>query len=255
MKKGFLPACVVLASLLYAPAAIPQGVAADGPPSFREIIEANSGVRSIDARITQRIAEQGRGRETYRGRYRADGRGRFRIDYDRPSAQIVVFDGTSLLWYFPGSNTLYEMKGGAAGRSRPAVNPFQYLSGDVEKRFESRFGGKKGYGFFKSGYSFSLRDRRNDESFSILVDAKRLAIVEKTVRDARGAEIVRELYEEYRMINGILFPARVTVSARTGAGIVKNLTEYDNISLNRKIDETIFRLDVPRNVLRKKLHE
>ncbi len=250
-----MPAWIALASLVYAPAVFPQGIAAGEPPRFREIIDANSGVRSIDARITQRIAEQGRGRETYRGRYRADGRGRFRIDYNEPSAQIVVYDGTSLLWYFPKRNTLYEMKGGAAGRSKPAVNPLQSVSGDVEKRFEARFDGKKRYGLFKQAYSFSLRDRLRNESFSILVDANQLAIVEKTVRDGRGAEIVRELYEEYRTINGILFPARVTVSARTASGIVKNLTEYHKILLNGKIDETIFRLDVPRNALRKKLHE
>jgi len=255
MKRGFFTSLVALASLALIPAVSPKGIAAGGPPGFGEILRANSRVRCIDAGITQVITEQGRGREVYRGRYRADEMGRFRIDYRKPSPQIVVYDGKRLLWYFPVRKTLYEMRSGAAGRSRPAANPLQHLSGEIEKRFESRFEGRKGYGFFKSGYSFSLRDRARDERFSILVDAKNLAIVEKTVRGEEGVEMVREAYEDYRTIDGIPFPARVTVSARTASGIVKNLTEYDHISLNGKIDASIFRLDIPESAVRKKLHE
>lgn len=258
MKRGFFPFPIALAALALVPAVSPLEIAAGGLPGFGEIVQANSRVRYIDAGITQIIAEQGRGREVYRGRYRADERGRFRIDYRKPSPQIVVFDGKRLLWYFPESKTLYEMRGGATVHSRPAANPLHGIigpAGEVGRRFEPRFEGRRGYGFFKSGYSFSLRDRARNERFSILVDAKSLAIVEKTVRDGEGVEVVREVYEDYRMIDGIPFPARVTVSARTASGIVKNLTEYDHISLNGRIDASIFGLNIPANAVRKKLHE
>ncbi len=246
----------VLALALAVPIAAPRAASADDAAAlFREVARAHAKIRAIDAEITQYIAEPGRPREIFRGRYRADDRGRFRIDYTVPSRQIVRSDGKVFEWYYPDDRLLYYAESADGGRKGPGFNPLGGIEGELESRFELSGGGWRLYGFFRRARVYHLKDRHSGVDIEVRVDPAMKAVISKTVRDRRGYEILKESYEAYRAIGGIYFPSRVSVTARTARGITSNVTDYGRVSLNGTIPDAVFRADYPRGVTRKRLHE
>ncbi len=223
---------------------------------FKEIIDANTGIRSIDAEIIQYINTPEHSREVYKGRYIADDKGRFRIDYNIPSRQVVLNTGKSVYWFFPGDNILYIIGNEKAAPKEPKVNPLQeFKNREFENQFKVNYRGKRFYGFFNTAYEFRIEDIKNELNFEIRVDPKNKVLLSKIVTNRSGQEIIRELYENYKNIKDTFFPARVDVFARTGEGITRNTTEYSNIRLNYSVPENIFHIKFPENVKKKYLQQ
>ncbi len=246
----------VLALALTAPLWAPQPAAADDAATlFRAVAREHAKIRTIDAEITQYIAEPGRPREIFRGRYRADERGRFRIDYTVPSRQIVRSDGTVFEWYYPEERLLYYADAAGRPSARPGFNPLDGIDDGIETRFALSGGGWRLYGFFKRARVYHLKDRQSGVDIEVRVDPAMKAVISKTVRDSRGYEILKETYEGYRTIGAIHFPSRVSVTARTARGITSNVTDYGRVALNGAIPGAVFRADHPRGVTRRRLDE
>jgi outer membrane lipoprotein-sorting protein len=230
---------------------------ADSDPAlFNEIIEANTGIKSIDAEIIQYINTPEHSREVYKGKYIADDKGRFRIDYTVPSKQIVLNNGRFIYWFFPYENILYIIGNDKAGQKELKVNPLQeFKSMEFEKQFKVIYKGKHFYGFFNTAYEYLVMDVKNELNFQIRVDSKNKVLLSKIVTNSAGQEIIRELYESYEKINGAFFPARIDIHARTEKGITRNTTEYSNIRLNYSVSENIFQIKFPDNAKKKYLQQ
>jgi outer membrane lipoprotein-sorting protein len=247
-----LKAVLALAALLWAP---PSAVADDAAALFGAVAREHAKIRSIDAEITQYIRESGGPQELFRGRYRADERGRFRIDYTVPSRQVVRSDGKIFEWYYPDDRLLYYSEAASGDRKGPGFNPLDGIDGELETRFELSEGAWRLYGFFKRARVYHLKDRHSGVDIEVRVDPAMKAVISKTVRDRRGYEILRESYEGYRAIDGIWFPSRVSVTARTARGITSNVTDYGRVKLNGAIPDAVFRAEHPRGVTRRRLDE
>jgi outer membrane lipoprotein-sorting protein len=222
---------------------------------FRRIIKENSKIQTIDSEITQYITVEQNPQEIYRGRYRADSQGRFRIDFSVPSEQLVLNDGRTFLWYYPGSKVLYQIERHGYASHNAGFNPMIEFSKEFEKRYEVTYLGKQLYGFFNMAHLFIVRDKEKGIKLDIRIDAKMNTILAKVVRDEKGMEIMKEIYEDYKLINSVNSPARVVVTARTKSGITKNITEYSKITLNRNIPPAIFYMQFPVGITRKNIYE
>ncbi|MFH0976131.1 MAG: DUF4292 domain-containing protein [Spirochaetota bacterium] len=225
------------------------------PLPFSEIIEANTGIRSIDAEIVQHVNTPEHGREVFKGRYIADDRGRFRIDYTAPSKQIVLNNGASLYWYFHDDNVLYII-GNNAVPNKPKINPLQeFKQNESGNQFKINYMGKHFYGFFNSAHQYIVDDVKNKLSFNIMIDAKNKALLSKIITDSAGVEIMKEIYEDYKKIKNINFPSRIDIYARTDKGITRNITIYSGIRLNYSVDEKLFKAAFPADAKKKYLQQ
>jgi len=224
-------------------------------PRFGDIVRQGAAVRAIDAEIVQYIDSGAAPREVFRGRYRADEAGNFRIDYSAPSRQIVIKNSRGLFWYYPDDRLLYEIARRGAESSKPQFNPLHEFARDFERRFDVRYRGKRIYGVFRRAHRFDLVDRASNLRMTVWVDPADSRLLEKNVRDPAGREIMKELYGDYLVVKGILFPRRVEVSALTARGVTKNITHYKNITLNPAFHGAVFTMEYPRNVTRKAIHE
>jgi outer membrane lipoprotein-sorting protein len=223
---------------------------------FNEIIEANTGIKSIDAEITQYINTPEHSGEVYKGRYVADDKGRFRIDYTIPSRQFVLNNGRSLFWYFPEDNILFIIGNDKANQKEPKVNPLrEFKNKEFGNQFKVNYKGKHFYGFFNSAHKYIVKDIKNELNFEIRVDAKNKLLLSKIVTNSAGQEIIKEIYESYEKIKDTFFPARIDIFARTENGITRNTTEYSNIRLNYSVSENLFQIKFPDNVKKKYLQQ
>ncbi len=229
---------------------------ADNLTLFNKILKANSRIKSIDASIIQYINTPEYSKEVYKGRYRAVASGNFRIDYTTPSSQTVLNNSKHFIWYYPDDRLLYQIGGGDAPGSTPKINPLQeFIKRDFDKRFKVLYLGKHLYGFFIWAHQFVLEDSKTDSVIDIWIDAEKMVVLAKLVKDKHGREIIKEIYGEYKKINNIFFPARVDVFARSRDGATRNTTEYSDVRLNYAIPEKVFNIKFPDNIERRYLNE
>jgi outer membrane lipoprotein-sorting protein len=228
---------------------------ADERDLFADIVRQNSRISSIDSEITQHIRTGNASAEVYAGRYRADAAGRFRIDYRLPSKQVVLNDGASLYWYYPNDRLLYKIGRRAGVAPAGGVNPLGEYADRLSSRFRVRYEGRRLYGFFTPAYSFTLEDRESNVTLSIVIEVRRRVLLSRCVTDRDGVEIMKETYEGYEMHGGIPFPSRVSVTARSPRGIVSNVTNYSRVSLNTPFPPSLFKLELPPNVISKQMYE
>lgn len=233
---------------------LPPAVVLSGEesPLFREIIRAQSRVKTIDAEIVQYIHTPGREAEKFRGRYRADSRGRFRIDFREPERQTVLNTGTGLYWYYPDAGLLYEI-GGKSAPPLPSVHPSGELAVLAGKKSRVVYMGRSLMGFLKLAHLFVIENPRKGIVLSVWVEDGRKVLLKKTVRDSRDREIIKELYGDYRDFGGIPFPCRIDVYARSNEGTVRNTTYYDNVRLNGTLEPEVFRLRLPAGTVRRQM--
>ncbi len=202
----------------------------------------NFAVESIDATIVQVIAETGKPRIRYEGRYRAY-KQNMRIDYSKPFPQIVIIKGGNLQWYYPESKELWVMHDMNAPVTHPFAQFFAFKDRIVIKKRENTY-----YGFFKSAYRYILVDTATQTTIELVIDKQKRYPVKKITYTADNIEIMQELYEDYMYINTVWFPATVEVIARTHNGTTRNVTRYYNVHLNVKVPPDIFTLQVPKGV-------
>jgi outer membrane lipoprotein-sorting protein len=236
---------------------LPRTAAVEEDPRalLAEIVKESAKITSIDAQIEQYISAPGTGNEYYKGRYRSDSQGRMRIDYTVPSAQVVIHDGRSFYWYYPEDKLLYKIE--RRGMERPAAgpDPLRDVAKDLESKFTVEYLGTHLHGFFTPAHYFLLKNTENGVTLDVLVDKGKKVVLLKTVRDARGTELVRESYDGYAQVGDAWFPSRVTVAARTAGGLTKNITVYTDVALNRGVPASLFIIDVPRDVIAKTISE
>jgi len=224
---------------------------------LEKAIQRYQAIKTIDARITQHIIESGKETELYKGRYRARGNSMLRVDYDTPEPQVVLVKDGSLQWYYPEAGQLYYMDTPGPSSQNgnvPSVNPLQELLNKRADRFTIEYEGIHLYGLFRKARCFIMKDNRQGTTLEIWLHNDTLVPIRKIVCDRSGRELVRETYENYEKIDGILFPGRVEVLARTRDGIVRNITVYSRVQLNKPIDKGIFTLELPKDVVRKRLY-
>jgi len=224
---------------------------------LEKAIQRYQAIKTIDARITQHIIESGKETELYKGRYRARGNSMLRVDYDTPEPQVVLVKDGSLQWYYPEAGQLYYMDTpgpSAQNGNVPSVNPLQELLNKRADRFTIEYEGIHLYGLFRKARCFIMKDNRQGTTLEIWLHNDTLVPIRKIVCDRSGRELVRETYENYEKIDGILFPGRVEVVARTREGVVRNITGYSRVQLNKPLDKGIFTLELPKDVVRKRLY-
>lgn len=221
---------------------------------FRELMRVNSRVKTIDAEIEQYIRDASGSIELFKGRYRADQSGRFRIDYHTPHNQIVVNNGRELLWYYPDDKLLYII-GTGNEETALSVHPLTELSRMVSRDFHVIYLGKHLFGFFILAHQFVITNKKKNLTIDVWIEVKRKVVVARIVRNPVGQEILKELYGDYRDVNGILFPMRIDVYARSKAGVTRNTTHYRKVFLNRSVPKRIFHLTLPDGVQMKRYGE
>lgn len=244
---------VLALAALFAPP--PSASADEATALFRAVAREHARISSIDADITQYISEPGRPREIFKGRYRADARGRFRIDYTVPSRQVVRSDGRVFEWYYPDERLLYYSESPKNEGKGPEFNPLEGIEEALESRFTLSGGAWRLYGFFRPLRVYHLHDAKTGLDIEVRVDPSIRAVIEKTVRDRRGYELIRESYRGHRKLGEIFFPSRVSVTTRTARGITSNVTDYARVILNGPMPDAVFRADYPRTVTRRRLGE
>ncbi|TAL29763.1 MAG: hypothetical protein EPN93_20710 [Spirochaetes bacterium] len=247
---SLLAVCALLLAVAEHPAA------QDDPRALLvEIAHEAAKITSIDAEIEQYISSPGTGSEYFKGRYRSDSLGRMRIDYTVPGVQVVIHDGVNFYWYYPDDKLLYKIERRGAERPAGGFDPLRDVAKDLDSKLSVEYLGTHLYGFFTPAHYFQLRNSENGVVMDVLVDKGKKAVLQKTVRDARGVELMRESYEGYARVGETWFPSRVTVVARSAGGITKNVTVYSALALNRGLAPGLFVLDLPRDVVAKTIHE
>jgi len=221
---------------------------------FRELIRVNSRVKTIDAEIEQYIRDASGSIEIFKGRYRADQSGRFRIDYHTPHNQIVVNNGSELLWYYPDDKLLYVI-GTGTEEAALSVHPLTELSRMVSRDFHVTYLGEHLFGFFTLAHQFIITNKKKNLTIDVWIEVKRKVVLARTVRNPLGQEILKEMYGGYRDIGGILFPMRIDVYAKSKAGVTRNTTYYRKVFLNRSMPGRIFHLTLPDDVLMRRYGE
>jgi len=224
---------------------------------LEKAIKRYKALKTIDAQITQHIIQSGQEAVFYEGRYRARGNNMLRVDYTRPEAQVVLVKNGSLKWYYPDIRQLYYLDApGAPGKKGnvPSINPLQELLDKRAERFTILYDGIHLYGLMRKARCYIMKDNKQGTTLELWLHHDTLVPIRKIIRDRSGRELVRETYEKYEKMDNILFPRRVEVVARTREGIVRNITVYSRVQLNKTLEKGIFTLDLPEDVVRKKLY-
>jgi outer membrane lipoprotein-sorting protein len=223
-------------------------VGAENISLFRQLVEESTRISSIDAEIEQHITGANGSIELFKGRYRADSMGRFRIDYHIPYRQIVVNNGRILYWYYPDDKLLYTIGEDSGTVGNPGINPLREFSSTLDKSIEINYLGRHLYGFFMFAHHFSLFVKGREVVIDLWIDAKKRVVLAKIVLNRAGQEILKEIYGDYKRCDGIYFPLRVDVYARTNSGITRNTTYYKNVRLNYKLRGAVFSIRFPKDV-------
>lgn len=207
-------------------------------PAMESVINNYASFISIKASIVQHIFNPDKTYVKMSGDYSATGAGLMRIDYYYPSRQTVVNNPEGLFWYYPESEVLYSAKSGDMNsESLPVFLKRVYREG--EDLFRLYYRGWRFYGLFNRAHIFDIR-LKDGNTFRIWADYKESFVLRRYLLDSSGREIVKEIYSDYREIDGIFIPAVIEVRARTASGTVRTLTEYSNIVINSSIDPSIF---------------
>ncbi len=230
---------------------VPVGSSTVGNDVFNQLVAESAKIKSVDCELTQYITEKG-SMSQYNGRYRVNEDGFFRIDYSRPSKQLVIKNEKGLFWYFPEDRNLFVIREHDRSHA-PGVNPLDEVLKHSGDRFSVRYLGTHFYGFFNKAHHFLIQDKRKGLMFTIISDSERKVVLEKIIKNSDGFELIKERYGNHKKINGIYFPHRVDVFARTDTGVTRNTTYYDSIRLNMDIPEHLFILQVPRDTVTKYL--
>lgn len=257
MKKLKTITIIQLAILFLSPVTSFPGEKDSDTAMLEKAIQRYQAIKTIDARISQHIIESGKETELYTGRYRASGNSMLRVDYRTPEPQVVLVKDGKLQWYYPEAGQLYYMDTpGSSGQKGnvPSVNPLQELLNKRADRFTIEYDGIHLYGLFRRARCFIMRDNIQGTTLEIWLHRNTLVPIRKIVRHRSGRELVRETYEKYEKIDGILFPGRVEVVARTRQGVVRNITDYSRVQLNKPLDKGVFTLELPKDVVRKRLY-
>lgn len=220
----------------------------NGISLFRNLVSESSRIKTIDAEIVQYIKEPGQPSELFNGRYRADNKGRFRIDYHYPFRQIVININDLLYWYYPDKKLLYHFGDKSGFTQNAKLNPLTEFLKDFEKNFSVVYLGIHFYGIFTRAHHFLINNRKMDYNVNLWVEVKRKVVTAKVIRNKRGIELLKEIYTGYHSVDGIYFPSRIDVFARSKNGITRNSTRYNSIKLNRKLSGRIFKITFPPDV-------
>lgn len=210
------------------------------------IINEQNRIKTIDCTLSQLIYESGSS-SRYLGRFRADFKGRFRIDYTQPSRQTVLNTKTGLFWHMPESNTIYIIPSKGPSVAGHAARGFGTMIKKIERNMDLKYLGLHLYGFFTPAHRFILIDKHTGTRMVIISGARDNIILEKKIIDRDGYEVMREVYGDYTSLDGIFFPLRVDVFARTDTGITRSISRYSDIVLNKDINDGVFQLKVPYN--------
>jgi outer membrane lipoprotein-sorting protein len=223
-----------------------QAFSSDKASVMEGVINNYSGFNSIQASIAQHIFNPDKSHLKMTGDYCATGSGLMRIDYIFPSRQIVINNSRGLFWYYPESEVVYSAKsGGVKNESLPVFLKRAYEEGG--NLFRLAYRGKRFYGFFSRAHIFDIK-LKNNNTFRVWIDNEGKYVLRKYLLDSSGREIVKELYSDYKKINGIFVPSVIEVRARTSGGTVRTLTEYSNIIINKKIDPSYFNFKIKQNM-------
>lgn len=232
----------------------PQDGFADPLTVLRDTVRQYKEIVTIDAFIEQSIKSPDNSLEIFKGRYRAQKSGTFRIDYSLPFPQQVLHTGRDLYWYYRDDNILYHIKNNNYNL-KPKYNPLHELREIFNKDFLIEYAGKHLYGFFAVAHNYIITSRKDDLIFDVWIDAKRKVVLAKIVKNRSDYEIIKELYQDYKLISGIYFPTRVDVFVRTKKGVLRNTTIYKNIKINRSLPQFLFQYSFPSNAIVKKLNQ
>ncbi len=228
---------------------VPVVSATVGNDVFNQLVTESAKIKSVDCELTQYITERG-SMSQYNGRYRVNESGFFRIDYSRPVRQLVIKNDKGLFWYFPDDRNLFVI--GERDRSHaPGVNPLDDIIKHSGDRFSVKYLGTHFYGFFNKAHHFMIQDKHKGLVFAIISDSEKKVVLEKIIKNSDGFELIKERYTRHKKINGIYFPHRVDVFARTDTGVTRNTTYYENIMLNADIPDHLFILKIPRGTVTK----
>lgn len=223
-----------------------QAYSSDESALMQRIINNYSAFNSIQASIVQHIFNPDKSYFRMTGEYCATGAGLMRIDYIFPSRQIVINNSKGLFWYYPDREVVYSAESGHTNNeSLPVFLKRVYEDG--EDLFQLSYRGKKYYGFFSRAHVFDIK-LKNKNTVRVWADYYGKYILRKYLLDSSGREIVKELYSDYKMINGIFVPSVIEVHARTSGGTVRTLTEYSNIVINKKINSSSFKFEIKKNM-------
>ncbi len=251
-----------------------QAFSSDEDRLMERIINNYSAFNSIEASIVQHIFNPDKSYYRMTGEYCATGAGLMRIDYIFPSRQIVINNSKGLFWYYPDREVVYSAASGHMNNeSLPVFLKRVYEEG--EDLFRLSYRGKKYYGFFSRAHVFDIK-LKNKNTVRVWADYEGKYILRKYLLDSSGREIVKELYSDYKKINGnkaldiyVMSPRRspqpghadrnypgppgvvpsvIEVHARTSGGTVRTLTEYSNIVINKKINSSSFKFEIKQNM-------
>ena len=234
-------------------------IADDTPSASRDLFYFNECAKnlkkivSVDAEISQYITENGGNQETFQGRFRALATGAYRIDYTVPEKQQVFYNGRTLSWYFPEQKILYRS---SAFHDAPvAAGVMRQITERDMKSSDPVCTGPRRAGFFTTVTEYTFFNSEYGLKTSIWIDPEKKVLLRKTITSGDDYEISREVYSDYRGINGIFFPGKVEVLARAGTGVTESVTEYSAVILNGAIPETIFNPEIPGDVIIRNFHE
>jgi outer membrane lipoprotein-sorting protein len=223
-----------------------QAFSTDKASIMEGVIKNYSAFNSIQASIVQHIFNPDKSYIKMTGDYCATGSGLMRIDYIFPSRQIVVNNRRGLFWYYPESEIVYSAESGdMKNESLPVFLKRVYEEGG--DLFRLTYRGKRFYGFFSRAHIFDIK-LKNNNTFRVWVDNEGKYVLRKYLLDSSGREIVKELYSDYKEIDGIFVPSVIEVRARTSGGTVRTLTEYSNIIINKKINPSYFNFQIKQNM-------
>jgi len=223
-----------------------QAFSSDKASIMEGVIKNYSAFNSIQASIVQHIFNPDKSYFKMTGDYCATGSGFMRIDYIFPSRQIVINNSRGLFWYYPDKEVVYSAEsGGMKNESLPVFLKRVYEDGG--DLFHLKYRGKRFYGFFSRAHIFDIK-LKNKVTFRVWVDYEGKYVLRKYLIDSSGREIVKELYSDYKEIDGIFVPSAIEVHARTSGGIVRTLTEYSNIVINRNINPSCFKFEIKENM-------
>jgi outer membrane lipoprotein-sorting protein len=214
---------------------------------FKDIVQKNSCIVSIDADIVQYIREGDNREETFKGRFRAEDNN-FRIDYFFPERQMVLNYSGKLIWYYPESKILYNISTSGNTKSALIINPLSKFSSNLKNRFEVKNISFSFYSILKFSEKYEIFDKINKYKIFLWIDRDKKYILKKIITDIKNKELVKEIYDDHEKIDGIYFPKVVEVYVRRNKGVTSNITRYNNIKLNRKISKSVFDFKFPENV-------
>lgn len=208
-----------------------------------KFLKQNEKIITIDCSIEQIIYEKGK-IEKFSGRYRSNNKGCMRIDYSEPEPQTVISTEKRILWYFPNDSTLYVI-GDDILNSEKKILP-KLPTSSLRSSFTPHYIGTWPFGFFTLAHHFIFKDVQRKLQLEIAIATNDLRLLRKRVCTDDGVEIMKEMYSDYQNIEGIPFPRRIDVFARTKSGYVRSISYYRNVNINMPLPSNMCIIKVPK---------